>query len=87
MNTLTNISFKNLTKTEQVVMIINSGKELLTRNEEGYNIHLYLLADFFVEVWFESNTKKIVKVEPADKDSIARNYTKINELVKQLIKD
>ena len=84
METLTNASFQNLTKTEQVVMIINSGKELMCREEEGYVIHLYLLSGLFVEVWFESDSKKIVNVESIDKESITRNYMVMNELVKQL---
>jgi len=87
MNTLTNASFKNLTKTEQVVMIINSGKELMTREEEGYIIHLYLLSGLFVELWFELHTKKIVRVESTDKDTITKSYTKMNEVVKQLFKN
>lgn len=87
MEALTNASFKNLTKTEQVIMIINSGKELMTREEEGYIIHLYLLSGFFVELWFELNTKKIVKVESTDRDIIAKSYTKMNEVVKQLLKN
>lgn len=84
METLTNASFKNLTKTEQVVMIINSGKELMTREEEGYIIHLYLLSDLFVEVWYESASQKIVNVESTDRDNIIRNYEEINELINQL---
>ena len=87
MDTITNSSFQNLTKTEQVVMVINSGKELMTREEEGYIIRLYLLSDIFVELWFELNTKKIVRVESTDKDSIIKSYTKINEVVKQLLKN
>ena len=84
METLTNASFKNLTKTEQVIMTINSGEELMTREDEGYIIHLYLLSGFFVEVWYESDTQKIVNVESTDKDSIIRNYSAMNELVTKL---
>jgi len=85
MNTLTNVSFKNLTKTEQVVMIINSGEELMTREDEGYIVHLYLLSGLFVEVWYEPNTNKIVNVKSTDKETIAISYTEMNELVKQLL--
>lgn len=84
METLTNASFQNLTKTEQVVMIINSGKELMCREEEGYVIRLYLLSGLFVEVWFESDSKKIVNVAPTDKNSITKNYLEMNELLKQM---
>jgi hypothetical protein len=85
METLTNASFKNLTKTEQVVLIINSGEELMTRKDDGYIVHLYLLSGFFVEVWYESYTHKIVNVELTDKDSIIGNYNAMNELVKKLL--
>ena len=84
METLTNASFQNLTKTEQVVMIINSGQELMCREEEGYVIRLYLLSGLFVEVWFESDSKKIVNVAPTDKNSITKNYQEMNELLKQM---
>jgi len=84
METLTNASFKSLTKTEQVIMTINSGEELMTREDEGYIIHLYLLSGFFVEVWYESDTHKIVNIESTDKNSIIENYNAMNELVKQL---
>lgn len=87
METLTNASFQNLTKTEQVVMIINSGKELMTRQNEGYIIHLYLLSGIFVEVCYESTSQKIVNVESINKESITRNYKVMNELVKQLIEN
>lgn len=87
METLTNASFQNLTKTEQVVMIINSGEELMSREEEGFIVHLYLLSGLFIELWYEMNTNKIVNVESTNKENITRNYTEMNDLVKQLLKD
>jgi len=87
METITNASFQNLTKTEQVVMIINSGEELMCREDEGYIVHLYLLSGLFIEVWYESDTQKIVNVESTNKDSITRNYHAMNELVKKLFTD
>jgi len=87
METLTNASFQNLTKTEQVVMIINSGKELMTREKEGFVIHLFLLSGFFVEVWYESTSKKIVSIELTDKDRITNNYEEMNELPEQFFRN
>ena len=87
METLTNASFQNLTKTEQVVMIINSGEELMCREDEGYIVHLYLLSGLFIEVWYEPSTNKIVNVESTDKEKITRNYTEMNDLVKQLLRN
>ena len=68
-------------------MIINSGKELMTREDGGYIVHLYLLSGLFVEVWYESTTQKIVDVEPVDKESITRNYKEMNKLLKQLFEN
>ena len=68
-------------------MIINSGEELMCREDEGYIVHLYLLSGLFIEVWYESDTQKIVNVESTNKDSIIRNYHAMNELVKKLFTD
>ena len=57
----------------------------MTREDEGYIVHLYLLSGLFVEVWYEPNTNKIVNVKSTDKETIAISYTEMNELVKQLL--
>ena len=74
MDTLTKKSFKSLTKTEQAVMVINSGKELLTRQNEEYSVHLYLLSNLFVEILYELNKSTIVKIKTPSKEKLCKNY-------------
>ncbi len=78
MDTLTKKTFKSLTKTEQAVMVINSGKELLTRHDEEYSFHLYLISNLFVEILYELNKKTIVKIKTPSNDKLIQNY-ELNE--------
>ena len=77
METFTKKKFKNLTKTEQVVKLLKDGEEILLRDEEGYDVHLYTFSNIFVELWYQSNTKKIVKVKITDPEAIVNNYEDI----------
>ena len=85
MEPLTKKSFKNLTKTEQVVMVLKSGKELLTRQDEKYFIKLFLLTNLLVEIWYELNKTTILKVNAPSNEKIMQNYNLDKASVKQLI--
>ena len=74
MNTITKKSFKSLTKTEQVVMVIKSGKELLSRQDKDYFVKLYLLSDIFIEILYELNKSTIVKIATPSKNKLIENY-------------
>ena len=74
MNPITKKSFKSLTKTEQVVMVIKSGKELLTRQDEDYYIKLYLISNMFVELLYASNKRTIVKIGTPNQENLLSNY-------------
>ncbi len=85
MEPLTKKSFKNLTKTEQVVMVINSGKKLLSRHNENYYIQLYFLPNLFTEVWYEQSKTTIVKIGIPSKEKIIQNYHIDKEKINQLL--
>lgn len=74
MDTLTKKSFNSLTKTEQAVMVINSGKELLIRQNEEYSIHLYLISNLFVEILYELNKSTIIKIKTPSKEKLCLSY-------------
>ena len=85
MDTLTKKTFKSLTKTEQAVMVINSGKELLTRQDEEYSIHLYILSNIFVEILYELNKSTIVQIITPSNEKLIQDYQlDSNELNKYL---
>jgi len=67
-------TFQNLTKTEQVILVIQNGEELLSRNQQEFTIHLYMVSGLFVELWYETTTTKIVKTRLSSKDRIIEEY-------------
>jgi len=84
MEPLTKKTFKNLTKTEQVVMVLKSGKELLTRQDEKYFVKLFSLTNLLVEIWYELNQITILKVSTPSNDKIMQNYNIDKASIKQL---
>jgi len=85
MNTITKKSFKSLTKTEQVVMVIKSGKELLTRQDKDNFVKLYLLSNIFVELLYEINKSTIVKIGTPSTDQLMNDYNINKENVNELL--
>ncbi len=87
MEQITDTSFQNLTKTEQVVMVMRLGKELLTRASDKFTIHLYLLSNIFIEVWYEEEDNKIVKLNTTNKQDIINNYGEMNDIIHYLFEE
>ena len=87
MELITDESFQNLTKTEQVGMVMRLGKELLTRKSDGLLIHLYILSNIFIEVWYEIKTDKIVKLNTTNKNNIINDYGESNDIVHYLFQE
>lgn len=85
MNPITKKSFKSLTKTEQVVMVIKSGKELLSRQDNDNFVKLYLLSDIFIEILYEHNKTTIVKIATPSKNKLIENYNIDKEHLSDLI--
>ena len=84
---LTDISFQKLTKTEQVGMVMRLGKELLTRANDNYSIHLYILSNIFIEVWYDTETNSIVNLSTTNKDAIIKDYGEANDIVHYLFQE
>lgn len=74
MEPITKKTFRELTKTEQVVLVLKSGKELLTRDDDEHVYRLYLLSKMFVELEYSSNKSTIVKINTPTKDNLIQNY-------------
>ena len=87
MELLTDTSFQNLNKTEQVGAVIRLGKELIVRVTEDFSIHLYIMPNIFIEVWYETRTNVIVKLNTTNRQEIIKNYDEMNDIVHYLFKD
>ncbi len=49
---ITRTEFDVLPTVEKVYTLFDLGDELDVREDRGYRIKLYLISDFFVELWF-----------------------------------
>jgi hypothetical protein len=54
--------FKKLKSLQQMELLFDQGRELMTRIFIFYNIRLFALDDFFVEVWYRQTTNKIDRI-------------------------
>ena len=50
------------------------GQELISREISDHVICLYLLIDFFVEVWYESVSHRIDRIDVTTPEEIMSNY-------------
>jgi hypothetical protein len=78
-------TFLNLTKTEQVILVIQKGEEVLTREEDKYSIHLFVLSNLFVELWYAKNSNKILKTRLSDREMVINEYATIEDNVQDLL--
>ncbi len=78
-------SFKNLTKTEQVVLVLKSGKELLSRDNEDFDIHLFLVDNMFVELFYDHNNTTILKIGTPSNEKLFQNYNLDKEKIQRYL--
>jgi len=80
MKTLTKDSFNKLTKTEQVILAIKNGTDLMTRQTNEFDIHLFVVDGLLVELWYKHGLENIVRVEITDIENVNRNYPELNNI-------
>lgn len=66
-------------------MVIKSGKELLTREDNDYFVKLYLLSNIFVELLYENNKSTIVKIGTPSNDKLMLNYNIDKDYINNLL--
>ena len=66
--------FEEMNKTERVGCLFTRGRELLSREDPNYIISLYLLTDFFVEIWYENPSKTIERIDITTNEEVMANY-------------
>ena len=59
---------------EKAALVLDKGKELMNRIFLFYNIKLYMLSDFYVEIWYKQTTNKIDKLVVVELDEVAHFY-------------
>ena len=68
--------FTQLPKNEQIYSLFHGGKELLIRHTNHYTIKLFILNNFFAEVWYQSPRSIIEKIQVVSEEDLVRYYDK-----------
>jgi hypothetical protein len=66
--------FEKMNKTERVCSLFKEGKELLSRENHDYVISLYILKDFFVEIWYQEPGHKVDRIDITTNEEVMANY-------------
>jgi len=68
------IRFIALSQLEKVALVLDQGQELMNRIFAFYNVKLYKIFDFYVEIWYQQTTNKIDKLIVVELDEVAHLY-------------
>ena len=68
--------FQLIDNVEKMALLFDQGREVMSRIYMYYNIKLYSLNDFFVEVWYRQSSNTVDKIEVADMDRVFHLYEK-----------
>jgi hypothetical protein len=66
--------FITLSQQEKVALVLDKGHELMNRIYVFYNVKLYKIFDFYVEIWYKQTTNKIDKLIVVELDEVAHLY-------------
>jgi hypothetical protein len=66
--------FQMIDNVEKMALLFDQGREVMSRIYMYYNIKLYSLNDFFVEVWYRQSSNTVDKM--ADMDRVFHLYEK-----------
>lgn len=72
--------FIKLTKGERAVMLLKSGEKFSKRSQNGMDIVLYQMDDFFAEISYQEQSSKIIEVGLIEQESILSNYPGLFDL-------
>lgn len=68
--------FQEMKTLEKIQYMLERGEEVMSRVYLFYNIRLYAVGNFFVEIWYRQIAGKIDYVEVVDFEHVFLNYKK-----------
>ncbi len=71
---ITRTEFDVLPPVEKAHTLFELGDELDVREENGYRIKLYVIADFFVELWYTTKKTRIGKLVSLSEEDVIDLY-------------
>lgn len=74
MKPITKEQFQTLSMVEQAQYVLDSGEELTARIYMYYAIKLFVVNDFFVELWYHQTGNHIGKIRILEEDAVIGIY-------------
>lgn len=71
---INSIDFQNLTEDLKCYVLLNNGKHIAERNYGIYNIQLYCVYGFYVEVFYLPGSDEIDQILPVNSDEVLELY-------------
>ena len=71
---ITRDEFDTLPPREKAYTLFDLGDEIDSRTENDATIKLYMVGDFFVELWFSGSPVKIVNLLSLSEDEVIEKY-------------
>ena len=72
---MTEKEFIRLKIQDQLMIVFDSGEEIASRLYVGFNIKLYSVFDFYIEIWYIKNESKIDRINIIDTEKVSRLYS------------
>lgn len=66
--------FQQMKTLEKVQHVLTNGDDVMSRIYLYYNIKLYVVDNFFVEIWYRQMASRIDYVKMVDVDDVFLNY-------------
>lgn len=76
--------FKKLSLPEKLEVLRKIGKYLATRQFTSYNVHLYLVNNFFAEAWMKISFNELAWIELTTEELVSQNYLNSEDLLDEL---
>lgn len=73
-------AFNNLTNDQQLIEVIGSGTFLLERERNGFSAQLFELFGFYVEIYFQQPSNKVLLVQGFDQPSKLEPYLEVVDI-------
>lgn len=68
--------FELIDNVDKMALLFELGSDVMSRIYLYYNVKLYSLGDFFVEVWYRQSSNTVDKIEVVDMDKVFHLYEK-----------
>jgi hypothetical protein len=71
---ITRTAFDVLLPVEKIHTVLEFGEELDNHTESDFHVKLYVISDFFVELWYQRTSIRLTRLVTLSSDEVADLY-------------